>query len=162
LDGGEKLVIAGALDRVFGGSAEGRAILSHRKDMFDSWWDDVRDCDEFYFGGLRAARFVRDRGEPQLLQSFLDYLESKPDVDVSRTAGRAYSSRQSLRRVVRAIVCSSAHPLGAVEMLDRLRSEGLFGHVCLDVLSRKLRHWVDRGKIPADKVVLASESMPAY
>ncbi len=157
LDTGEKLVVAGALDRVFSGSPEGKAILAHREDIFDSWWDDVRDRDEFYFGGLRAARFVRDRGEPQLLQSFLDYLEGKPGVEVSRTTGKACSSRQSLRRVVHAIVCSSTHPLEAVEILERLRAEGLFGDLRLDTFYRKVGHWVNCGKIPADKIVLTTE-----
>jgi len=152
LSGAAKSVVAGALDRVFASSLEGKAILKHRRRIFDVWWKEVRDLPAFYFGGLSVAKFVRDKGEPQFLQSFLGYLKRKPGVEVSKTMGKAFSSRCPLRRVIRAVVVSSNGTVNAGAILERLRSEGLCQDMEAKTLSRKLHRWVERGDIPADRV----------
>ena len=96
LNRSEKIVLAGALEKAFADSAEGQAIIAYWTSIFDEWWGYVCEREELYYGGLRVARFVRDQGKPQLLQSFLGYLERKPGIEVDRTSGKAVSRRRPL------------------------------------------------------------------
>jgi len=91
LDGPGKKIIAAALGQLFASSQEGHSILSHRRDLFASWLEEVLQIPEFHQDGIRVARFVRDKGEPQLLMPLLDYLEKERGVTVFRTSGKALS-----------------------------------------------------------------------
>jgi hypothetical protein len=75
LNGAEKLVVAGALDRVFAGSLEGKAIIMHRRRIFEvscngSIVEQRSEC-RGALGALEAQRAVSIHGTGDVFQKTL-------------------------------------------------------------------------------------------
>lgn len=152
LDGEGRRTVAAVLSRIFASSPEGRAITVHRQSLFDQWWEDVRLNPDFYLGGLRVGRFVRDMGDPRLLVPFLNYLENSKRADVCRTSGTAASKRRPLKRIVKALVDASDRPISPDELMGRFNERGLFTALGYVRFENKVKAWVRSGEIPASKI----------
>jgi len=157
LDGEGRRTVAAVLSRIFASSPEGRAIIEHRQNIFDQWWEDVRRNPDFYLGGLRIGRFVREMGDPRLLVPFLDYLEESKRADICRTSGTAVSKRRPLKRVVKAVVDASDRAMSPTELLARFNERGLFTGLADVRFENKLNAWVRSGEIPSSKIKLDSD-----
>jgi hypothetical protein len=156
LDGDSRRILAAAISKIFESSFEGRAIISFRMTSFLAWWDEVKLRSDYYLSGLRAAQFVREKGEPQLLMPFLDFLEKKPGIEVVRTSGKVLSKRTPLWSVVNAILRESSVPLSCEDILKILEDAGRHGKLDFNSLNKKIMHWISCGRIDAGRIKTAS------
>ena len=152
LDEAAKQTVAGAIGRLFESSAEGRAIRQHRKELFSRWWKDVRAAPEFYLGGIRVPQFVRGKGEPYLLMSFLEYLEARSGVAVSRSSGKAWPTKLPLKRFVNAVIETSADRMTLLQLHERVIQVEFFENLQLTDLEKKICRWEESGFIPAGRM----------
>jgi hypothetical protein len=154
LDSQAKLLVAGALEKIFATSSEGKAILSHRSNMFCRWMDDIYDCEESYFSGIHVARFVRDHGEPHMLRWFLSYLEVNPDLQMDEVSGRVCIKRFSLKRFVRAIIVSNEEPVEISKLQKRIQQIEEYRTMNIYYLLYVVIKWIKVGYLPSDKLII--------
>jgi hypothetical protein len=153
LDDVAKQTVAGAIGRLFESSSEGRAIRQHRKELFSRWWKDVRAAPEFYLGGIRVPQFIRSKGEPYLLMSFLEYLEARSGISVSRSSGKAWPTKLPLKRFVKAVIETSADRMTLPQLHERVTQIEFFENLQLTDLEKKICRWEGTGFIPAGRIV---------
>jgi hypothetical protein len=133
-------IVSGAINKVFGDSAEGIAFLESRGKMFKQWYEIMSGCPEYYLEGIDVKEFVQIMNMPSMLTAYLSYLEKSPYVAIDRISGKVCPKYRPLALRVKAALALGGVPMSVYVLHERLRKL----EDCKDLQIKHLKRTVTR------------------